>query len=72
MPLAAPVPQTSLDRRTPDRTGKVRDLERIEWNKQPPAPPLSGDVVANTREKVANTREKYVEAFEHLTLRAVR
>jgi hypothetical protein len=65
LPLAAPVLQTTLDRRTPDRTGNVRDLERIEWNKQPPTPPLVGDVVANTR-------EKYLEAFEHLTLRAVR
>jgi hypothetical protein len=65
LPLAAPVLQTTLDRRTPDRTGKVRDLARIAWNKQPPAPPLVGDLVANTR-------ETYVEAFEHLTLRAVR
>ena len=47
----------------------VRDyLEQIGWNKQPPAPALPPDVVANTR-------EKYVEAFRRLTgansLRAV-
>ena len=39
----------------------VRDyLERIGWNKQPPAPALPADVVAKTR-------EKYVEAFRRLT-----
>jgi len=39
----------------------VRDyLERIGWNKQPPAPALPDDVVAKTR-------EKYVEAFRRLT-----
>ena len=71
MPLPAPVLQTTLDRRTPDRTGRVRDPERIEWKQQPAAAPLVGDVVANTRETY-NTPEKSVEAFEHLTLRAVR
>jgi len=39
----------------------VRDyLERIRWNKQPPAPLLPDDVVTKTR-------EKYVEAFRRLT-----
>ena len=39
----------------------VRDyLERIRWNKQPPAPSLPDDVVTRTR-------EKYVEAFRRLT-----
>ncbi|MGB7219705.1 MAG: phosphoribosylaminoimidazolesuccinocarboxamide synthase [Vicinamibacterales bacterium] len=39
----------------------VRDyLERIRWNKQPPVPSLSDDVVAKTR-------EKYLEAFTRLT-----
>jgi len=39
----------------------VRDyLEQIGWNKQPPAPALPPDVVANTR-------GKYVEAFRRLT-----
>ncbi len=39
----------------------VRDyLEQIGWNKQPPAPTLPPDVVANTR-------GKYVEAFRRLT-----
>jgi phosphoribosylaminoimidazole-succinocarboxamide synthase len=39
----------------------VRDyLERVGWNKQPPAPALPDDVVAKTR-------EKYVEAFRRLT-----
>ncbi|PYQ94300.1 MAG: phosphoribosylaminoimidazolesuccinocarboxamide synthase [Acidobacteria bacterium] len=39
----------------------VRDyLERIRWNKQPPAPSLPDDVVTKTR-------EKYVEAFRRLT-----
>jgi len=86
LPLAAPVLQTTLDRRTPDRRGKVRDiydfgdrllivatdrisafdyLERVDWNKQPPAPAPPEDVVAKTR-------EKYVEAFERLTLRELR
>jgi phosphoribosylaminoimidazole-succinocarboxamide synthase len=39
----------------------VRDyLERIGWNKQPPAPPLPPDVVAATR-------AKYREAYERIT-----
>ncbi len=39
----------------------VRDyLERIQWNKKPPAPALPDDVVAKTS-------EKYVEAFRRLT-----
>jgi len=39
----------------------VRDyLERIGWNKQPPAPALPPDVVSKTR-------DKYVEAFRRLT-----
>ena len=39
----------------------VRDyLEKIGWNKQPPAPALPPDVVAKTR-------EKYVDAFRQLT-----
>lgn len=39
----------------------VRDyLERIGWNKQPPAPELPSDVVAGTR-------GKYREAYERLT-----
>ncbi len=48
-------PQPSFDKQF------VRDyLERIRWNKQPPAPSLPDDVVAKTR-------EKYVEAFHRLT-----
>jgi phosphoribosylaminoimidazole-succinocarboxamide synthase len=48
-------PQPSFDKQF------VRDyLERIKWNKQPPAPSLPDDVVAKTR-------EKYVEAFTRLT-----
>jgi len=48
-------PQPSYDKQY------VRDyLERIGWNKQPPAPGLPPDVVAKTR-------EKYVEAFRRLT-----
>jgi phosphoribosylaminoimidazole-succinocarboxamide synthase len=35
-------------------------LEDLDWNKQPPAPPLPDDVVAGTR-------EKYVEAYRKLT-----
>ena len=39
----------------------VRDyLEKIKWNKKPPAPALPDDVVSNTS-------EKYVEAFRRLT-----
>jgi phosphoribosylaminoimidazole-succinocarboxamide synthase len=39
----------------------VRDyLERISWNKQPPAPPLPAEVVANTR-------ARYREAYERIT-----
>jgi len=48
-------PQPSYDKQY------VRDyLERIGWNKQPPAPGLPPDVVAKTR-------EKYVEAYRRLT-----
>ena len=48
-------PQPSFDKQF------VRDyLERIKWNKQPPVPSLSDDVVRKTR-------EKYVEAFRRLT-----
>jgi phosphoribosylaminoimidazole-succinocarboxamide synthase len=43
----------------------VRDyLERIGWNKQPPAPALPADVVAATR-------SRYREAYERLTGRAL-
>jgi phosphoribosylaminoimidazole-succinocarboxamide synthase len=39
----------------------VRDyLETLDWNKQPPGPPLPPEVVANTS-------AKYVEAYERLT-----
>ena len=39
----------------------VRDyLERIKWNKQPPAPSLPPDIVQKTR-------AKYIEAYERLT-----
>jgi phosphoribosylaminoimidazole-succinocarboxamide synthase len=39
----------------------VRDyLERLEWNKMPPAPALPPDVVAKTQ-------AKYLEAYERLT-----
>jgi phosphoribosylaminoimidazole-succinocarboxamide synthase len=39
----------------------VRDyLISIKWNKEPPAPPLSDEVAANTR-------EKYLEAYKRLT-----
>ena len=39
----------------------VRDyLERIGWNKQPPAPALPADVVANTR-------DKYRESYQRIT-----
>lgn len=39
----------------------LRDyLESIDWNKQPPPPPLPGDVIQKTR-------AKYVEALRYLT-----
>ncbi|MGD0797027.1 MAG: phosphoribosylaminoimidazolesuccinocarboxamide synthase [Acidobacteriaceae bacterium] len=48
-------PQPSFDKQY------VRDyLESIGWNKQAPAPPLPGDVVAHTL-------QKYMEAFRLLT-----
>ena len=48
-------PQPSFDKQY------VRDyLERIRWNKQPPAPALPDDIIANTR-------AKYLEAFHLLT-----
>jgi phosphoribosylaminoimidazole-succinocarboxamide synthase len=48
-------PQPSFDKQY------VRDyLERIGWNKQPPAPALPPDVVASTR-------EKYREAYQRIT-----
>lgn len=52
-------PQPSFDKQY------VRDyLERIGWNKQPPAPALPPDVVAATR-------EKYREAYQRITGRAL-
>ncbi len=51
-------PQPSFDKQY------VRDyLERIRWNKQPPAPALPEDVVLNTR-------RKYLEAYTLLTGRS--
>ena len=48
-------PQPSFDKQY------VRDyLEKIGWNKQPPAPPLPADVVAATR-------DKYREAYQRIT-----
>jgi phosphoribosylaminoimidazole-succinocarboxamide synthase len=48
-------PQLSFDKQY------VRDyLEKIGWNKQPPAPPLPDDVVAATR-------DKYREAYQRVT-----
>ncbi len=48
-------PQPSFDKQY------VRDyLERIRWNKQPPAPTLPDDIIANTR-------ARYLEAFHLLT-----
>jgi phosphoribosylaminoimidazole-succinocarboxamide synthase len=48
-------PQLSFDKQF------VRDyLEKIRWNKQPPAPALPEDVVSKTR-------DKYLEAFRRLT-----
>jgi phosphoribosylaminoimidazole-succinocarboxamide synthase len=39
----------------------VRDyMEATGWNKEPPAPSLPADVIANTR-------SKYVEAYEMIT-----
>ena len=39
----------------------VRDyLETLDWNKQPPAPPLPDEVIRKTS-------EKYREAYETLT-----
>jgi phosphoribosylaminoimidazole-succinocarboxamide synthase len=50
-------PQDSIDKQF------VRDyLERIRWDKQPPAPPLPPEVVEKTR-------QKYIEAYERLTLK---
>jgi phosphoribosylaminoimidazole-succinocarboxamide synthase len=52
-------PQKSFDKQF------VRDyLETLGWDKQPPAPPLPGDVVEKTA-------EKYVEAYTRLTGRAL-
>ena len=43
----------------------VRDyLESLDWNKEPPAPTLPDEVVANTR-------AKYLEAFQRLTGKAL-
>ena len=48
-------PQPSFDKQY------VRDyLETLDWNKQPPAPALPAEVIANTR-------AKYLEAFHLLT-----
>ena len=48
-------PQPSFDKQY------VRDyLERVGWNKQPPAPPLPDDVVAGTT-------SRYLEALRRLT-----
>ena len=48
-------PQPSFDKQF------VRDyLDRIGWNREPPAPPLPEDIVRRTR-------EKYVQAYERLT-----
>ena len=48
-------PQPSFDKQY------VRDhLERLKWNKEPPAPHLSEEVIANTQ-------QKYYEAYERLT-----
>ena len=52
-------PQKSFDKQF------VRDyLETLDWNKQPPAPPLPEDVIAKTS-------EKYHEAYERITGRAL-
>jgi phosphoribosylaminoimidazole-succinocarboxamide synthase len=43
----------------------VRDyLETLDWNKQPPAPALPGDVIAKTR-------DKYLDAYKRLTGKAL-
>jgi len=43
----------------------VRDyLETLDWNKEPPGPPLPDEVVMNTR-------AKYLEAYERLTGKAL-
>jgi phosphoribosylaminoimidazole-succinocarboxamide synthase len=48
-------PQKSFDKQY------LRDyLESLNWNKQPPPPPLPGEVIANTR-------KKYLEALKALT-----
>jgi phosphoribosylaminoimidazole-succinocarboxamide synthase len=52
-------PQKSFDKQF------VRDyLETLDWNKQPPAPPLPEDVIAKTS-------EKYREAYERITGRTL-
>jgi phosphoribosylaminoimidazole-succinocarboxamide synthase len=52
-------PQKSFDKQF------VRDyLETLDWNKQPPAPPLPEDVIARTS-------EKYHEAYERITGRTL-
>jgi phosphoribosylaminoimidazole-succinocarboxamide synthase len=52
-------PQKSFDKQF------VRDyLETLDWNKQPPAPPLPEDVIAKTS-------EKYHEAYERITGRTL-
>jgi phosphoribosylaminoimidazole-succinocarboxamide synthase len=39
----------------------VRDyLDALDWNKQPPPPPLPADVVGDTR-------ARYIEAYELIT-----
>jgi len=52
-------PQPSYDKQY------VRDyLESIQWNKQPPAPPLPAEVAGKTS-------EKYQQAYRALTGRAL-
>jgi phosphoribosylaminoimidazole-succinocarboxamide synthase len=52
-------PQKSFDKQF------VRDyLETLDWNKQPPAPPLPADVIAKTS-------EKYHEAYRRITGRSL-
>jgi phosphoribosylaminoimidazole-succinocarboxamide synthase len=52
---AAGRPQEAFDKQF------VRDyLEKIQWNKQPPAPALPSDIIEKTR-------QKYIEAYERLT-----
>jgi phosphoribosylaminoimidazole-succinocarboxamide synthase len=52
-------PQKSFDKQF------VRDyLETLDWNKQPPAPPLPEDVIARTS-------EKYHEAYQRITGRTL-